>query len=51
MEFQRFLQIGESLFLGLALTRDVYLQALGNVPFPLAHDGRRKWPLHEIILP
>ena len=40
VQFQRFLQVGESLFFGFALAGDIDFQALGDVPFPLAPNSR-----------
>src|SRR5208283_1891153 len=34
VQFQRFPQVGKSLFLGLALAGDVEFQALGDIPLP-----------------
>ena len=50
VQFQRFLQVGESFFLGLALAGDVEFQALGNVPLPLTPNGRSEWSLHDLIV-
>ena len=50
VQFQRFCQIGKSLFLGLALAGDVEFQALGDVPLPFTPNCRREWSLHDLIL-
>ena len=50
MEFQCFLQIGESFLFGLALAGHIDLQALGDVPLPLTPDCRREWSLHNLIV-
>jgi hypothetical protein len=36
VQFNRFLEVGKSLFLGLALAGDIEFQALGDIPLPLA---------------
>src|SRR5271169_4502334 len=51
VQFQRFLQVGKSLFLGFALAGDIELQALGDVPLPLAPNCRGEWSLHDFIVP
>ena len=50
VQFQRFLQVGESLSFGFALASDIDFQALGDVPLPLAPNGRGEWSLHDHIL-
>ena len=50
VQLNRFLEIGESLFLGVALAGDVELKALGDIPPPLAPNGSRKWSLHDLIV-
>ena len=50
VQFNRFLEIGKGLFLGVALAGDVEFEALGDIPPPLAPDGGRKWSLHDLIV-
>src|ERR1017187_870027 len=50
VQFNRFLQVGKSLFFGLALAGDVEFQALGDVPLPLTPNGRDEWSLHDLIV-
>ncbi len=50
MEFQRFLQVGESFLFALTLAGYIYFEALRNIPFPLAPDGSGELSLHENIL-
>src|SRR5664280_117624 len=50
VQFNRFLEIVKSLFLGVALAGDVEFEALGDIPPPLAPNGSRKWSLHELIV-
>ena len=50
VQFNRFLEVGESLFLGLALAGDVEFQALGDIPLPLTPNGSREWTLHDLIV-
>jgi hypothetical protein len=50
VQFNRFLEVGKSLFLGLALTGNVEFEALGDIPLPLAPNGRRKRSLHGLIV-
>ena len=50
VEFQRFPQVGEGLFLGFTLAGDVEFQALGDVPRPLAPDRCGEWSLHDSIV-
>ena len=50
VQLQRFLQIGQSLFLGFTLARNVNFPALGDVPLPLAPNSRREWSLHPLIV-
>jgi len=50
VQFNRFLEIGKSLFLGVALAGDVEFEALGDIPPPLAPNGSRKWSLHDLIV-
>jgi hypothetical protein len=50
VEFNRFLEVGESLFLGLALAGYVEFQALGDVPLALTPNGSREWSLHDLIV-
>ena len=50
VQFQRFLQVGKSLFLGLALAGDVEFQALGDIPLPLTPNGRSERSLHDLIV-
>jgi hypothetical protein len=49
VKFQRFLQIDECLFLGLALARDIDFEALSNISVSFAPDGCGKWSLHDHI--
>jgi hypothetical protein len=51
VKFQGFLQIGESLFLGLTLAGDVDFEALRNIPISFAPDCRSKRSFHFHILP
>ncbi len=50
VQFERFLEVGKSLFLGLALAGNVDFQALGDVPLPLTPNGGSEWSLHEPIV-
>ena len=50
VQFNRFLEIGKGLFLGLALAGNVEFEALGDIPPPLAPNGSRKWSLHDLIV-
>ena len=50
VQFEGFLQVGKSLFLGLALAGDIEFQALGDVPLPLTPNGRSEWSLHDPIV-
>src|ERR1039457_4515882 len=50
VQFNRFLEIGKHLFLGVALAGNVEFEALGDIPRPLAPNGSRKWSLHELIV-
>ena len=50
VQFNRFLEIDKSLFLGVALAGDVKFETLGDIPPPLAPDGSRKWSLHDLIV-
>jgi hypothetical protein len=50
VQLQRFLQVGESLFFGLALAGDIDLQAQGDVPLPLTPNGRGEWSLRDLVL-
>jgi hypothetical protein len=50
VKLQRFLQVGEGLFFGLALAGDVDLEALRNVPVPFAPNCSGKRSFHEHIL-
>ena len=40
MEFQRFLQVGESLFFGFTLASNVEFEALRDIPLSFAPNGR-----------
>jgi len=51
VQFQGFLQVGESFFFGLALAGDIDLEALRDVPVSLAPYCRCEWSLYNIILP
>ena len=51
MQFQGLAQIRERLFFSLALTRHIYLKALGNKPVALSPYRRRERSLHKTILP
>ena len=48
--FQRFLQVGDSFFFGLALAGDIDFEALRDIPIPLAPDGSSKRSLQGDIL-
>jgi hypothetical protein len=50
VQLNRFLEVGKSFFLGLALTGDVEFQALGDIPLPLTPNGSRKWSLHDLTV-
>ena len=50
MQFQRFLQVGESFLFGRTLTGDIDLEALGNVPITFAPNGSGKRSFHDHIL-
>src|ERR1035437_788968 len=50
VQFNRFLEVGKSVFLGIALACDVEFEALGDIPLPLAPNGSRKWSLHHLIV-
>lgn len=50
VQFNRFLEVGKSLFLSLALAGDIDLQALGDIPTPLAPNGSGKRSLHDLIV-
>ena len=50
VKLQRFLQVGQSLFFGLALAGDIDFEALGNVPIPFAPNCSGKRSLHDHIL-
>jgi len=50
VQFNRFLEVGESLVLGLALAGDVEFEALGDIPLPFAPNSGRKWPFHVLIV-
>ena len=50
VKFQRFLQVGESLFFGLALAGDIDFEALRDIPFPFAPNSRGERSLHDHIL-
>ena len=50
VQFQRFLQVGQCLFLGLALAGDIEFQALRDVPLPFTPYGRGEWSLHDLIV-
>ena len=50
MQFEGFLQVGKSLFLGLALAGYIEFQALGDVPLPLTPNGRSEWSLPDPIV-
>ena len=50
VKFQRFCEVIESFFLGLALASDIELEALGDKPLPISPDGRGEWPLHSLIV-
>ena len=49
VQFNRFLEVGKSLFLGLALAGDIDLQAQGDIPTPLASNGSGKRSLHASL--
>jgi hypothetical protein len=49
VEFNRFLEIGKSLFLGLPLAGDIEFEALGDITRPLAPNANRKQSLHDLI--
>jgi hypothetical protein len=50
MKFECFLQIGKSLFFRFTLAGDINLQALRDIPVPLAPDSCGEWSLHDHIL-
>ena len=50
VKFQCFLQVGERLFFGFALTGDVNFQALRDVPVSFAPNRCGKWSFHDCIL-
>ena len=50
VQFNRFLEVGKSLFLGFALAGDVEFEALGDIPLPFAPNGSRKRSLHDLIV-
>ena len=50
MKFHCFLQVGERLFFGFALTGDVNFQALRDVPVSFAPNRCGKWSFHDCIL-
>ena len=50
VQFQRFLEIGESFGLALALTSQIEFQPLGDVPLSLSPNGRREWSLQDCIV-
>lgn len=52
VEFEGFLEVGESFLLGGALAGDVEFEALGDEPGAFAPDGARgECSLHGLILP
>lgn len=50
MEFEGFLEIGQSLFLGPALAGHIDLKAQGNVPVRFPPNSRRERTCHDSIL-
>ena len=50
VQFNRFLEVGQSLVLGLALAGDVEFEALRDIPLPLAPNGSGKRSLHGLIV-
>lgn len=50
VQFNRFLEVGKSLFLGLPLAGDIEFEALGDIPLALTPNGSRKWSLHDLIV-
>ena len=50
VQFNRFLEVGKSLVLRLALADDVEFDSLGNIPLSFAPDGRSERSLHYNIL-
>ncbi len=50
MEFQRFLQVGESLFFGFTLASNVEFEALRDIPLSFAPNGRSERSLHDHIV-
>ncbi len=50
VKFERFLQIGESLFFGFTLAGNIHFQALRDIPLSLAPDGCGERSLHDHIL-
>src|ERR1700722_15525357 len=51
MKLQRFFQVRQRLLFGLTLAGDVNFQTLRDIPTAFAPHRRRKWPLHDPILP
>jgi hypothetical protein len=43
MKLQRFSQISERLFFGLALAGDIKFEALGDVPISFSPNSRGEW--------
>ena len=50
VKLQRFLQVGEGLFFGVAPAGDIDLEALRDIPIPLAPYGSSERSLHGDIL-
>jgi len=50
VQFNCLLEVRQSFFLGLSLTRDIELQALRDVPVSLTPDSSRERSLHVLIV-
>jgi hypothetical protein len=50
VQFNRFLEVGKSLFLSLALARDIEFQALGHIPVTFSPNGSGKRSHHVHIV-
>jgi hypothetical protein len=50
VQFQCFLQVGESLFFAFTLAGDIDFEALRNIPLSFSPDGRSERSLHYSYL-
>jgi hypothetical protein len=50
MELQCFLQVRDSLLLGLALTGDIGFEALRDIPISFSPDGCGEWSIHVFVV-